>query len=247
MKIPQEFFKAFPAYEDVFYDEIEQHRKHFLPICSINLQCVFPERDEWVHFVSAKAIYDGCVGEDTPDFHTEYTKEDMLGFTVIDGKYKFEVDWSYFGTNHEEESKAYLDNANNFQIRKEYYERVGSIYPYSSFGKEIQDVEELAQDMQDKQEKGWRLEYPAINGFLDDVAFKSEEMQKFMKEYDVSMEEIEIFGNTNLINIPTRPDGRTFTYIGALTGFYFQAYGADCLYLFYDRDLKKAVVCFEYT
>ncbi|CCF12387.1 putative uncharacterized protein [Brevibacillus laterosporus GI-9] len=44
MKIPQAFFKVFPAYEDVFYDEIEQHRKHFLPICSIHLQCVFPER-----------------------------------------------------------------------------------------------------------------------------------------------------------------------------------------------------------
>ena len=44
MKIPQAFFKAFPAYEDVFYDEIEQHRKHFLPICSIHLQRVFAER-----------------------------------------------------------------------------------------------------------------------------------------------------------------------------------------------------------
>ncbi|WP_236645680.1 hypothetical protein [Brevibacillus sp. VP] len=68
-----------------------------------------------------------------------------------------------------------------------------------------------------------------------------------MKEYDVSMEEMESFENTNLINIPTRPDCRTFPYVGSLTGYFFQSYGADSLYLFYDRDLKKAVVCFEYT
>ncbi|QIC04125.1 hypothetical protein GOP56_20860 [Brevibacillus sp. 7WMA2] len=57
MKIPQAFFKAFPAYEDVFYDEIEQHRKHFLPICSINLQCVFPERSG---FGKSGAEMKGC-------------------------------------------------------------------------------------------------------------------------------------------------------------------------------------------
>lgn len=248
MNIPQKFFKPFPAYEEVFYDDIDQHRKHFLPICSINLQCVFPGQDEWVHFVSAKAIYEGCVGEDTPDFHSVFTKEDMLGFTVIDGKYKFEADWDYFDIHqHEGETKAYLDNTKDFQIRKEYYERVGSIFPYSRLGKDIKNVEELIQKFQDKQENGWGLEYPEINGILDDVAFKSEEKQKLMKEYEISMEEMESFENTNLINIPTKPDGSTFTYVGSLTGYLFQAYGADCLYLFYDRDLKKAVVCFEYT
>ena len=54
MHISKQFIKPFPEYEDIFYDDLEQHKKHFLPICSINLQCIEPELDEWVHIVSAK-------------------------------------------------------------------------------------------------------------------------------------------------------------------------------------------------
>ena len=83
MKIPKQFIKPFPSYEEVFYDNLEQHKKHFLPICSINLQCINPKWDEWLHIVSAKEIHEGCVGDFTQPFHTSFTKEDTLGFDVI--------------------------------------------------------------------------------------------------------------------------------------------------------------------
>ena len=70
--------------------------KTLLPICSINLQCIEPEWDEWLHIVSAKEIHEGCVGDFTQSFHTNYTKADTIGFDVIDGKYKFEANWNYF-------------------------------------------------------------------------------------------------------------------------------------------------------
>ena len=41
--------------------------------------------------------------------------------------------------------------------------------------------------------------------------------------------------------------GHPFTYVGFVTGYYFQAYGADRIYLFFNKELRKAVICFEYT
>lgn len=60
MKMPQNYIKIFPEYEDVFYDDPENHKKYFLPVCSINLKFFQPENDQWLHFVSVKEIYDGA-------------------------------------------------------------------------------------------------------------------------------------------------------------------------------------------
>lgn len=69
---------------------------HFLPICSLNLQAIYPKEDQWLHFVSVNEIYNSCVGQETEAFHTEYYKADMLGFHVVGDKYVFEADWNYF-------------------------------------------------------------------------------------------------------------------------------------------------------
>lgn len=83
MHISKQLIKPFPEYEDIFYDDLEQHKKHFLPICSINLQCIEPELDEWLHIVSAKEIHDGCVGDFTKPFHTNFTKADTLDSMLL--------------------------------------------------------------------------------------------------------------------------------------------------------------------
>ncbi|GGF88306.1 hypothetical protein GCM10010912_36980 [Paenibacillus albidus] len=256
MNIPQAFFRPFPAYEEVFYDDIENHRQHFLPICSINLQCMDPDLDEWVHFVSVKEIYDGSVGDNTREFHNLYTQEDMLGFDVIDGKYRFEADWNYFIRHQEIQEdpedqsamkEAYACNDKDYQIRKTFFQQNNKIYPYSSFRKDLVSVEALQQEFENKQAQGWGLSYPEMNGMLDDIAFMSDEAQEYIEEYGESAEELLAFEMTNLIHVPKRENGEVFRYIGALTGYYFQAYGADKVYLFYDHQLRKAVICFEYS
>ncbi len=107
-----EYFRPFPDYEDVFYDDIENHKKHFLPICSVNLKFMFPERDEWVHFISAKAR---SVGTRTLEYHTPHSKEGMYSFDIIDGKYKFEADWNYFYINHQEEIEKHYQIIEKFE------------------------------------------------------------------------------------------------------------------------------------
>lgn len=247
MEIPKQFIKPFPEYEDVFYENLVQHKKHFLPICSINLQYVDSEWNEWIHIVSAKEIYDGCVGESTRQFHTAFTKEDMLGFDIIDGKYSFEADWRYFDIEQnpaEPEEDAYKRNEIDYKCRKEYFQRNQKLYPYSSFSTEFTSVEEMEKDFNDKQASGWGLEYPEVNGILNDVRFMSEEGQGMLEDCE---HESDVFDYTNLLHVPKDANGQPFTYIGAVTGYYFQAYGADRIFLFYNKELKKAVICFEYT
>lgn len=53
-----------------------------------------------------------------------------------------------------------------------------------------------------------------------------------MLEEGESLEDWLRFEQTNLLHVPRTPEGETLTYIGRLTGYYFQAYGADALYLF---------------
>ncbi len=91
------------------------------------------------------------------------------------------------------------------------------------------------------------MSFPEVNGILDDIAFQSDEAQSYIKEYGESIEEVLRFEQTNLPHVPKRSNGETFTYIGSFTGYYFQAFGADAVYLFYDRELSKAVICFEYS
>ncbi|MED4455539.1 siderophore biosynthesis protein [Metabacillus fastidiosus] len=248
MKISEQFIKPFPSYEEVFYDEIEKHKKHFLPICSVNLKYICPEQDEWLHIVSVKEIFEGCIGEDTGPFHTAFTKEDMIGFDVIDGKYQFEADWNYFALEQSSENdleEAYLLNEKDYNIRKEFFLRNNYIFPYSSFGDDLKSVEELERNFKEKQESGWGLGYPEVNGILDDIGFLTEDGQELLEDCNDSMEGV--FEYTNLFHIPKDSNGETFTYIGYLTGYYFQAFGADRIYLFFNKALRKAVICFEYT
>ncbi|MGE7823966.1 siderophore biosynthesis protein [Paenibacillus sp. NPDC093718] len=251
MNISKSHIRPFPAYEDVFEGDVERYRQHFLPIISVNLQCLFPGEDQWLHFVSVKEIYDGSVGEETVSEHRQFTKEDMLGFDVVNGKYRFEADWNYFlleqEPDHETLIEAYADNERDFMARKQFYEEQGHIFPYSSFGRAAGSANELKREYQEKLEKGWGLSFPEINGLLDDIGFMSDEAQRDLQEEGESLEDWLSFEQTNLLHVPRTPEGNTFTYIGRLTGYYFQAYGADALYLFYSKELRKAVICLEYT
>lgn len=328
MKIENKHIKLFPAYEEVFAEDIEQARKHFLPICSLNLQAIYPTEDQWLHFVSVKEIGEGCVGQETHDYHSQYCKEDMYAFDVVGNKYKFAGDWNYFIAEqvgkqdkncNEDTVKAYRANLSNFESRiqleqwlqaykgkisdtiyqkllskykyfisgepdkklvdrlldeleeeakeydsdyilniyqknedtykvgKAYFEKHGKIYPMTigNYSKPISTIEELEQHLADSLPYG--VEYPEFGGILDDIQFQSKESISVMEEYDIPMEEMNSFEGTNLIELPYDAEGNIFEYIGSFTGYLFQCYGADAAYLFYNKELKKAVMCLEYT
>jgi hypothetical protein len=253
MKDQSAFFKPFPAYEEVFYDDIENHKKHFLPICSINLKFMFPERDEWIHFISVKEIYDGCVGENTTDYHTRYSKEDRIGFDIIDGKYKFDTSWDYFIVNSEDEDQeewieeieeAYEENQISFDVGKNYYKKYGAIFNFG-LNKDNITIDKLEKSHEEYPNS--EKVYPEYFGFIDDVKLQSVAIKKLMEEEGISKKSIESLKVINLSDIPKDSKKKKFEYIGYLSGNKFQKYGADNLYVFQSEDKKKAVMCFGYS
>lgn len=252
-----DLIKIFPEYEDVFYDDLENHKKYFLPICSINLKIINPSEDQWLHIVSVKEIYDGCVGENKPEYHTEYTKADMFGFDVIEGKYKFDTDWNYFsahteispedyGNNYSDLEIEYNMNETMYQLKKEYYQKHNKLYDKDNdrpglMVDDIRRLERLRQLTVEDLEKDNDSEYlverlqKKVLGIFDELNTAS-----------LSLEETH-FGGDNLIDKPYKKDNIIMDYIGCLEGYDFQNAAADLLYLFYDKELKKAVICLEYT
>ncbi|EPH13461.1 hypothetical protein HMPREF9713_00641 [Myroides odoratimimus CCUG 12700] len=329
MIIDSKFIKLFPEYDQVFEGDITQYQKHFTPICSINLQCIYPDQDQWLHFVSVKEIYDGCVGQETEEYHSDYCKEDMIGFDVIGDKYRFTGDWNYFiyekmikeGTTPQNQAMvakyrvnrasiqteegleawlvqyesttsldfrnklkskhsffitpgsdqglveslldrfekeasesdydsvigAYELNTNTYELAKAYYQKHGKIYPMTigNYSTKIETMESLEKGVEDNLQY---IQYPEIGGILDDIQFQSKEDRDCLIECEITFEEAMQFeDSTNLINLPYDAEGNIFTYIGRFTGYLFQQYGADSVYLFYNKELKKAVICLEYT
>lgn len=248
--------QLFPAYEDVFYDDLENHKKYFLPICSFNLKLIDESKDEWLHIVSVKEIYDGCVGENKPEYHTEFTKADMFGFDVIDGKYKFDADWNFFSTHIEITSddygKEYSDleieynmNEAMYQLKKNYYQKHGQLYDKNQYrpGLEVDDIRRLERLRQITVEN---LEQDKESDYLKERLEKK--LYGIFEELNTEKLPLEDcnFGGENLINKPYH-NNQILPYIACVEGYDFQKCSADQVFLFYDENIKKAVICLEYT
>lgn len=248
--------KLFPEYEDVFYNDIENHKKYFLPICSFNLKLIDPTKDQWLHIVSVKEIYDGCVGEDKPEYHTDYTKADMFGFDVIDGKYKFDADWNFFSvstviTAEDYQNKysaleiEYNKNEAVYQLRKAYYQQYGKLCDkdYDRPGLHVEDIrslERLRQLTVEDMDNGKHSDY-----YIERLAEKIYGVFEELNTDNLSLEDCK-YGGENIIEKPYH-NGELFPHIATIEGYDFQQSAADMLFLFYNQDINKAVICFEYT
>lgn len=251
-----ELIKLFPAYEDVFYDDLENHKKYFLPICSFNLKLIDPSKNEWLHIVSVKEIYDGCVGEEREEYHTQFTKADMLGFDIIDGKYKFDADWNYFQTSTEikpdQYNEAFSDldieynmNEAMYELKKAYYNKHGKLYDKYSYrpGLTVDDIRRLerlrqltVEDLEKDEHSDYMIER-AVN-----------KLYGIFEELNTEKNSLEDsnFGGENLTNKPYLNE-KLLDYIACIEGYDFQENAADQIFLFHDDSIKKAVICFEYT
>jgi hypothetical protein len=88
---PEPYLKPFPAFEDVFAEPLALHRKHFLPLVSVDASVVDPDLDCWLHFVMpVEPLLELDVGTFTAEFHDFYNREGQYAFQVVGGKYTFE-------------------------------------------------------------------------------------------------------------------------------------------------------------
>ena len=83
-----------------------------------------------------------------------------------------------------------------------------------------------------------------VNGILDDVRFMTEEGEELLEDCDNEDEilTLRIFYMYQKMNMDI-----PLHMLDLLQDIIFQAYGADHIYLFFNKELRKTVICFEYT
>jgi hypothetical protein len=88
LREPTDFMKPFPSYEDVFGEPIALHKKHLLPLLSVDASVVYPDLDFWIHFVTPiEPLLEGNVGDWTGEYEDFYNNVGRIAFRFCDGKY----------------------------------------------------------------------------------------------------------------------------------------------------------------
>lgn len=246
MQIDKNDIRLFPAYEDVFYDNIPLHRRHFLPLASINLRCINPGRNEWLHLVSVKEMYDGRVGESKETYHTAFTQPDMFGFDVVEGKYRFEADWRYFNdyqlipadqyaNGFPEAEIEYNMNEAMYRLKKAYFDQYGQLYAgdFSRPGIQVSDIRRLERL---RALTPADLEKDAISDYLAELH------QQRPAGIFTALSPEEFPGDW-----PFEALDPSFEYIGSMDGYGFQHTAPEGISLFYSPALKKALITFDNT
>jgi len=141
--------QVFPKAEDIFVKEQPWLKNHFLPLMRIDLAEINPDwAGQKVYMLCPFEPYEGYIGDNTTEYHNEYTAPNWLAFRLTD------------------------DNKFEFLGKEGYFERT-AIHNWDFDSKE----EELFQEMADNYEKSKanvakygtlvNLRYPEYNGKLN--------------------------------------------------------------------------------
>lgn len=262
MHIPAEYLRPFPAPEDVFAEPVAEHARHFLPICSVDLRFLQPDGPPtWLHFVQPAAIFDGCVGETTSQYHDMLNFKDSMAFDIdAQGKYRFAGDWRYFSINsgspeeRAEQEMAYQLNHLAYGLIKAYYRQHGQMPDLGHLKEMLGQYEEhkpetvAALGSVESLLARLQAQKGQPDDLLEDLGGQSDDMQEIMQEEGIRhVDELMQDGFGNLGEPPANARGQPFRYVGCLSGYSFQLHGCDELYLFYEPTQRQAVIRLVYS
>ena len=128
--------QAFPKAEDIFVKDQPWLKNHFLPLMSIDLAEINPEwAGQKVYMLAPFEPYEGYIGDNTTEYHNEYTAPNWLAFRLTDDN-KFEFlgkegffertaihDWDF----NSEEEKEFQEMQKGYEKSKANFEKYGSL------------------------------------------------------------------------------------------------------------------------
>jgi len=128
--------QAFPKAEDIFVKEQPWLKNHFLPLMSIDLAEINPEwAGQKVYMICPFEPYEGYIGDNTTEYHNEYTAPNWLAFRLTDdNKFEFLGKEGYFErtTIHHwdfdsKEEELFREMADNYEKSKENVAKYGTL------------------------------------------------------------------------------------------------------------------------
>ena len=214
------FVKPFPPFDDVFNEPLALHRKHFLPLVSVDVSVIHDDLDLWLHFVMPfEPLLELEVGYFTHEYHDVYNCEGQFAFRVVDGKYTFAGDFNYFAFESGAIFKAFPDKKDeilaDYRTRHTSYEE--SREGFLRYGR----IPWTASSQFDPD--GNRPCGPLVSQLGGEPA------------------------PGNWPDIPTNRNGKALRYIGEVQGFSYCEGGIQALLLFYDPDEQMVVFRTEWT
>ncbi len=96
--------KLCPNISEVFLNNLEENRKHFKPLASIDLSIIVKNYNGKIFLVY---FNDDPYCVESSNYLNEYCDGEKVTFDIVDGKYKFKADFGYFLTN--EDWKEWLE------------------------------------------------------------------------------------------------------------------------------------------
>lgn len=241
--LPTDFFRPFPAPEDVFANNIDLHSEHLLPLASVNLSHLDPQWDGWIHFILPIEPHDGVVGEGRREHHNYLCRENWIGYWVRDSKCELACDFRFFLKNDLESRKRlghrqrqtleqlnehYEKTRKSFEQRRAHYQANGALHC------------EGARKRSGRYAEGDRLElvrslggtcgagnWAEANFPLSQYPYVDSEYGESLKVY------------------PKTEEGRDFSFIGEIPTWHYTSNGCQLL-LFYDPRDQIVLTTFDW-
>ncbi|WP_295144711.1 hypothetical protein [uncultured Campylobacter sp.] len=131
-----ENLRPFPEAQDVFAKEQAWLKNHFLPLMSIDLAEINPDwAGQKVYMICPFEPYEGYIGDNTTEYHNEYTAPNWLAFRLTDdNKFEFLGKEGYFERTaihhwdfNSEEEEAIQGMADNYEKSKANVAKYGTL------------------------------------------------------------------------------------------------------------------------
>jgi hypothetical protein len=227
------YLKPFPATEDVFGEPLQLHRKHFLPLVSVNPAVVQPDLDLWLHFViPVEPLLELDVGYFTQEYHDYYNQMGQVAFRLEEGRYSFTGDFNYFAYESGAIFKAFPGRDN--EIHEDYHRRRTT---HAAAAQRFQQTGRLYQPYFDRDD----------SAEIDRKA-KGRSGLSFAESYSPFV--VQLGGSTDGGNfgseLPGTKSKRPFRFIGELYGFSYCEGAATWVFLYYEPEEKIALIRLDY-
>ncbi|MCF8716421.1 hypothetical protein JM658_16455 [Joostella atrarenae] len=91
---PKNHIELFPDIESIFKENLDKNAEVFFPVCSIDLGVINKEwKNEKIHLIQ---FHEDPYNTETAKYFNDYCKDNMISFSLENGKYKFNTDFGYF-------------------------------------------------------------------------------------------------------------------------------------------------------
>ena len=233
-----DYFRPFPAAEDVFSRNIDEHAEYLLPVASVSLSHLALDWTGSIHFIIPIEPVGGCgiLGERSTDYHNFLCRPNWLAYKLRGDRCDLACDFRYFhkryytehppeGVYHDELNKMpdhYSSVRSRFSVAAEHFKKYGWLHcdpknwdPTPNLEPDETMRVSLVCDLGGTNyDRNWSDGFPT-------------------SKYPDKLEDRGQFEDCNRV-LPQTEDGRDFVYVGEIEMWNYIGDTNGSLLLFYD-------------